>query len=224
MSKQEIDQLCDAMRNRIYGLANRISVELNAETSKAMDNASMEFGQYQRSKITDLFNNAVSYFYNQYSPEFYERQGDPDTLSGGLYELLSLQTDEFGQVLYDDPMDMIDANRLHGDRRGNSLFKKVFLQGWHGGAEGIDTSKIDQWGAHPNPGTPYYRTPHPIYSRWGEKAVRSTSPWVIFNQSVREAESGIILQKFKEISQRHNDEAVQRVIDSIPQYRAELDT
>ena len=217
------DQLCDAIRNRVYALANRVSEELETETSKAMDEASMEFGQYQQSKITELFNNAVSYFYNQYEPVFYKRQGDPNTLSGGLYDVLSLKVDEFGQVEYDSPFDLIDEDRMHKDREGNSLFQKVFMQGWHGGAESIAESKVGTWGAHPNPGVPYYRTPHPKYARWGERAKQSVSPWTTFNTSVRDAESGIILQRFKEISQRHNDDAVQKVVQMIPQIREEID-
>ena len=51
----------------------------------------------------------------------------------------------------------------------NYIFDNSFMEGFHGGArDGED---------HPEPGTPYWRTPAPNYPFWGRPAIQTESPF-----------------------------------------------
>jgi len=51
-----------------------------------------------------------------------------------------------------------------------SLYDRVFIEGWHGGAwDGFSMR---------------YRTPYPYYIKWGKHAVRTTSALNLFNRKV----------------------------------------
>jgi hypothetical protein len=185
-----------------------------------------EIGEYQRSKITEMFNNAVSRFYNAYAPKSY-----PRTLS--LYNLLSIQQDENGTAQFGCVMDLIDPTQIHKDRHGgDSLFDTVFMEGWHGGSKYIDPDKAEIWGVHPNPGTPYYRRPGKIrrsksgkaewhgFGRWFPKskpAKQSDAPYKMFRDSLF-GENDEMIRTFREIVNRIWQEEVvliQKDVDKI---------
>ena len=51
--------------------------EIVEEESKVlMDDVNAEYGAYEKEKITEVFQNAVTKFYNAYTPTLYEREGD----------------------------------------------------------------------------------------------------------------------------------------------------
>lgn len=230
MSKyKDIDDLFDGIENNIGKLADRTLELLNRETSEAMNNAYKEFGEYQQNKIRQIFNEAVDRFYSSYTPHSYVR-------TYGLYNVLDLKLNDKGTVNAEDPayMDLFNPDKLHTDRNGNSLFNKVFIEGYHGGAENVSGTKSDIWGAHPSPGNPYYRAPGWVkypgerkkkwhkYGKWGRSAVQTTSPYEIFSRELEAAEENEILEKFKEISQRHNDSALDKVTRSISELQEEI--
>lgn len=199
----DIDAMCDEILSNLHRIANETLAVLERETKKEGDLALQEFGRYQSEKIRDLFLDAVQRFYDAYSPSIYSR-------TYGLADLLNIQTDSNGIVIYDTAEDLIDPSNMHTGRSGNSLFEKVYMHGWHGGAEdGPD---------HPAPGVPYYRAPYGIYARWSRPAVRTEPPHEIFRKALGAAESGEILAEFKRLSDRHNEIAmanVQRAVDQI---------
>ncbi len=214
----QITSVCDGILDTIHKLAAETLEELNEETHKACKNAYAEFGTYQQTRVTDIFNNAVDAFYSSYTPKEYER-------TYGLYNVLDIKKDDSGRVILDDPdyMTLFDRTKLHNDRSGNSLFDKVFMEGFHGGAESIAAGKSEIWGVHPAVGTPYYRRGGWVkysnvtkkkwhkYGKWGVKAVKTESPYNMVISDLDKSVQSDMINAFKEISQKHNDEAVARV-------------
>lgn len=226
----DIDSLVDEMRTNLRRLADRTLDALNEETSKAMEDANHEFGAYQQMFIEQIFRNAVDAFYDAYSPKSYQR-------TGGLYDVLDLKLDDSGMVVMGangDYRSLFNETNFHSDRSGGNLFEKVFIDGYHGGAESISGGKADVWGAHPSPGIPYYRAPGLVrysgetrkrwhrYGRWGSRAIRTESPYKIIARNLSAAEATEMFSKFKEISQKHNDAAVEKVRQNIPKFHAEI--
>lgn len=195
-----IDQQIARTKNLVFKAWDRIDAQMRVRALR-------EFGAYQQSKLAALFSEAVQEFYAAYTPSLYSRQY-------GLYETLDLKIDSDGTVLYDTAIDLVDASKMHGDRNGGDLFRKVFEQGWHGGAEsGPDgeTGKDD----HPSPGTPYYRTPHPYYRHWGQKAIQTESPLDILQRKLDHAEGGEMFSTFKQIFNKYRDESDELVRSKI---------
>lgn len=148
-----------------------------------------EYGVVQREKIKEIYNQTADMFYKDYSPDIYKRQK-------GLMQIkeLSLQYDKYGRVSNDTFESFFDDVQMHADRRGNvywrrngyfeSLFDLTYMHGWHGGAPSSED------GDHPSSGTPYYRTPHPYYYEWGDRAEQmSPSPFEHFKELLLKADS-----------------------------------
>lgn len=149
-------------------------------------------GDYQRKEIKRVFDQAVAAFYNDesFKPKSYVR-------TKGLYDVLNLapyMDATTGYVDDSDPDLLLDHSLPRG--RGNKdvgLFDVVFTQGYHGGATHIAPDKAAKWGAHPNPGVPYYRTRGYVtdpdtgktylhgFGAWGEPAKKANqSPYDTF--------------------------------------------
>lgn len=218
--------------------------EIVEEESKVlMDDVNAEYGAYEKEKITEVFQNAVTKFYNAYTPTLYEREGDTGSQTGGLYDMLSIAIDDEGRVILKTLSDIIDKDAAPTDRKDHSLYEKVFLGGWHGGAASISKRKEKKWGQHPSPntsytladgssltGTPYYRTAGWVtlskgqrvwhkWGAWGRKAERSTAPYKILKTDLQTALDGEMYQKLKEIGTKHNNaffkKASERIQESI---------
>lgn len=230
MSKyKDVDMLAAEMKSKIYQLRDKTLDALNKETAKAVDSAMKEFGVYQQQKITQIFNSAVQEFYDAYTPKEYNR-------TYGLYDVLDLKTDSHGMVITsaNGYLDLFDSSSLHGDRSGGDLFQKVFMEGWHGGAESIASGKAAVWGSHPSPGTPYYRRSGFVtypnsttkkwhkYGKWGRVAVRTESPYKIIEERLSAAEQAEMFAKFDEVVRKHNDRAVEKVKQSIKTFQTEI--
>lgn len=180
--------------------------DLNKETDKAKEKSYREFGVYQKAEIRRLFNEAVKKWYDSYEPKIYHREY-------GLYKVLDFSTseDKYGMVstrsqMYDE---LYNSSLMPTGRNGYDLFEKVFIEGWHGGAESIAQEKEEQWGVHPNPGVPYYRTPHPKYNMWGNEAEQTESVYSIAAELISVAEKTTLHDKLDEIAHKNNDEAVE---------------
>ena len=115
-----------------------------------------------------IYQNAVDKWYSSYWPRLYRRKGS-------LYDLMEIDTDIDNTSL---EYTFSDSN-MTKDRHGGSLFDKVFVHGWHGGAYAGDTIS--------------YRRPAPWYWEWGSVAVKTPSAYFLFEKSKKEIE-----EKYKE--------------------------
>lgn len=216
-NENSVSKAYEVYINELYDVANKAMDIFKQETEKGAEKAYEEFGKYQKAYIQSKFNEYVSAFYSAYQPHKYKR-------TEGLYEVLSLETDEHGIVQYDSYDELFDETKMHPDRSGNdSLFDIVFKQGYHGGAPSIDSSKAEIWGEHPDPGTPYYRRGGYVkypgsdkrkwhrYGRWGRRAVRTKAPYVMMYEWLSEAEGGEMFDAFKAMQEKHFNDAIPKV-------------
>lgn len=215
-------------------LIKRISDVWDKESKKTVKNMKRDVGQYKIQKFKSIFNDAVTDFYNAYTPSLYQRRGDTSSKTGGLYDVLRIRTDSEGTVVADNYIDLFDPDLMHKDRKGNDLFNKVFMEGWHGGAEDIH-SHADIWGEHPSPKTPYYRTGGFVkwfsgsnryvwrrYGKWGHKAVRTKAPYVIFTSELDRAQSNEMKQEIGEIVQRDFEDLTKTMTQKIQQIEQDI--
>lgn len=169
------------------GIMERVKVA----ASKAHVRACRVYFNSLRKELPDYFEGAIQTFYKGYKPK-----DDGYIRNYSLYQLLNVGTndDEYNSAYIE-----FDSRKMTPFRSGYSgkdgLYTQVFLKGWHGGADHISPSKAEKWGAHPNPGTPYWRTPRIesqntgaiYYPHWGEEAeVAEMSPFEDFRQRVEE--------------------------------------
>lgn len=180
------------------------------EYAKAIKDTYEEFGRYQEMIIEEIFNNAVNQFYTSYTPDFYDR-------TRGLYDVLDLIIDKRGIVLTGmDNMLLFDRDKMHGDRKGGDLFHKVFIEGWHGGAES------SYRGDHPESGTPYYRKPYRYYTQWGKRAKRTESPYQIINQELEVGSVPIMQARLQQILEDNVSIAERRMKNRVRALQREL--
>ena len=185
-------------KGNISAEAVKLAEHLKAEADRASEEllpkltaeVNKEFSDWQRYEVQQMFKESVDEFYHAYVPSVYPRQGNEG--SGGLYELLSSNvTGNDGLLVFNAPNydELYDPSKMHPGRGGyDGLYQKVFVEGWHGGAEGIASEKVAKYGAHPSPGTPYYRKPVPYYKRWGRPAVQTKSAYDIMKEKMNEAD------------------------------------
>ena len=202
--------------HRVIENEGRFKAELSTVVEKRVNDVKpkiyREFGEYQQGLVNQIFNEAVDDFYSAYTPKIYERQFD-------LYRVLSLRLNSYGEILNDTDEDFFDPINMHPDRRGHyhwdnaggfdSLFDLTFMSGYHGGAADSED------GTHPLTGIPFYRTPHPYYSHWGDGAVRSVAPFIHFRTRLDEANSpgGEIDQMFETIGNIHLKDAFDEIVE-----------
>lgn len=209
--KDDISAMINDMDNKRALWKERAMNAAQTRFKSTADKVYQQFGEYQRQKITEIFNGAVSSFYRAYTPEVYHR-------THSLYNLLHMPLDERRLVDYDQAINLIDREKIHRDRaNGYSLFETVFMEGWHGGSKSISRDKERTWGTHPQPGTPYYRKPGNVtypdsgvtkrhrYGKWGRVAFKSEAPYSIFEKELRSAEGGEIYKMFQDISSSNWD-------------------
>lgn len=205
-------------------VGERILKLMDEETHKAVEEAYREFGDYQSQKIRQIFTDAVDRFYSAYHPMLYER-------TGSLYDVLNLRKNSEGMAILDPP----HFDRLFDPSAMSPfLYETVFKEGWHGGAKSIASGKADVWGAHPSPGTPYYRrggwVKYPNsskkkwhrYGKWGRVAKHSKAPYVMISDELQDTMGGEMFSVFKELVHKHNEDAMEIVRSRIPSIQAEV--
>ena len=135
----------------------------------------------------------------------------------GLFDVLEIPEDEYGMVATEASgyTDLFNEGNLHGDRNGGSLFEKVFMQGWHGGAAGTDRHGISV-------GSPHYRVPPGLWSRWGRPAVKTMSPAKLFATQYSSADSGVLQREFNRILDTHVQKAKDKINRLLEDLQAEL--
>ncbi len=200
-------QLASLAQKIMDSYAREYIERANAIIAQKVVLANNELNTIKDEKIHDLFNEAISDFYSDYTPISggYDRESDGNG-SGGLYSLLKTSIEIDGDVsglqYWFDDSDF--TTYRSGYRGAGDLYEKVFELGWHGGADSIDGSKAGTYGLHPRPGTPYWRTPLNVYSRWGRPArVASISPEDDFYQRFDTYVHGEMVDQFKTILDRH---------------------
>jgi len=135
-------------------------------------------------KYEEIFHWAVNEFYGDYSPEIYTR-------NYSLYDVVEINADE-----EDMTISYIGApeNATPFRKGGGTVFELSFLEGYHGGAASGNYTVMPQsdpddsgftvrYTPHPDPGTPYWRTPHPWYTDWGRAAEWSIPPADVFMEN-----------------------------------------
>ena len=139
--------------------------------------------------LNKIIKKAINEFYGSYTPKYYKRK----------YSLKYMYNIKSGknQITIDcDPKYTFAKHRLGNEE----IYDLVFRSGYHGGAWGIAEEKIPMWGEHPDPGTPYYRTPaigwvdeetgeeHRRFEFWAYRAKSSKSPLERIQEGVAEYE------------------------------------
>lgn len=187
-----------------------------AEWKKTEKRIFGEFGAFQKTIIRGTFKKGIAEYYDAYTPEYYDRKN-------GLYKILDMNMDEYGLVDYgtesggapDEFNKLYNREKMPDGRYskkkgmsypGTELFEKVFMQGWHGGAESGE--------GHPNPGTPYYRTGKG-YSRWGEKAEKTEAPFDILYRKLTNAEDTYMYSKLAEIVNKEYEKMKKDYVNKI---------
>ncbi len=184
---------------------------------RAIKGTRKEFGEWQKEKVKEVFNKAISEFYGAYPDPKYERRGNTDSETGGLYALYSLSgEDPYGAVMdfADDFSNIYDEANMHSGRKGYSgLFQLVFVEGYHGGSRSIKGGKAKVWGEHPNPGVPYWRRRGFVralgrfhkYGKWGSPAFSSTPPKTLVKEHMTKFMPEMS-DEYRAIRKRHSNE------------------
>lgn len=175
----------------------KLKRKAKAAVKQAMDQTWRDFLPAMREHIRLLFNETIDAFYADYVPIIYER-------TGSLYDILYTRLDNGGRELTVG----FDPTRMTSFRDGydgeDGLYDQVFRHGWHGGADKISDEKAEQYGAHPEPGTPYWREPIPFYTRWGGRAaVAGTAPLDDFKARLEEYQENEMQSDFDRIWNRN---------------------
>lgn len=115
-----------------------------------------------------LFRETILEFYADYAPVSYKRRYS-------LFDIINIDTSVGSDQLFFN-IEFDDANSP-----ANNVFDPidtVFEKGWHGGAPSGD--------GHPSPGTPYWRSPTPYYTKWYKPAAISASPYDEFVEKFKD--------------------------------------
>ena len=179
-----------------------ISKQFRERTEKIGARVKEDLTKIVANDAKQVFDEAVEKFYADYKPKIYERPSDE---GHGLYDLygVEIEGDKFNisvdsdNLTYDpNRVDAVDDQSLFKEY----LFEETWNQGYHGGADKISEKKAEKLGAHPHPGTPWYRTPHPSYWSWKENgaAKRTKSP----DKMIKEMLKNYPREKYQEIAEQ----------------------
>lgn len=139
-----------------------------------------------KEELEMIGDDVITQWYSTYDPIFYNRSGD-------LYDAFRVNLDGVNYRV-DFDSSLMDGNEY--------IFENSFMKGYHGGAISGD--------GHPNPGIPYWRTPHPWYYEWGRPAFRSFSP---YNRMINLMNKKI--RKLDKEKQDEFDKIIEKVNNSI---------
>jgi len=184
--------------------------KVEVAVSVALKKVDKEMAKFQRAEIQKVYYKAIKKFYEDYHPHVYTNR------TGSLYDLLTIQEfDDSNKVGWDyDPTKMVSTRKgMPGGKE--YLFETVFGEGWHGGADKIAPQKAAIHRKHPNPGTPYYRTPPKgkrRYTKWtrhpAERAEKS--PYNMVQEMIAELDEpgGKFWTEYHRLADKYISEAV----------------
>ena len=152
------------------------ALEVKENAKKIKQDVAKEAASQVYEDLDSIFIACIDKFYADYDPTFYRREGS-------LYHTYEL-TNKNGVISRNFGAQYMPQSYEHSHRVSNQyIYDQMFLQGYHGGAHTIASEKVEQWGEHPEDGTPWYRTPHPSrgvknpYNRWSSRSAKqSTAP------------------------------------------------
>lgn len=141
-------------------------LQLKKEYQEVIDNKNKIFsdiveevntGVYE--DVDEIIRGCIKAWYDDYKPRYYKR-------TYSMYHFYDIKKHKYS-VEYDFSPDYMNYMHRFKTRGGiEYLFNTTFVQGYHGGADKIDPSKVEEWGEHPHTGTPWYRTPYKKYYDW----------------------------------------------------------
>lgn len=148
-----MDNIGDALNKWFKEMAEHAKERATAALNEAWTEVKPEIAE----AFEKIYEQAIGRWYDAYTPIFYSR-------NHSLYDLMETKEDgSDGAFTF-----LFDGANMTHDRHGDSLFEKVFIQGWHGGAYAGDTIR--------------YRTPYGGYWHWGRRAVRTLPAYYIFEK------------------------------------------
>ena len=184
--------------NRFYAdYMNKLKQKAAEAVKKALAVTWQEFFVSVEANVRDIFNDVIQHFYADYEPLEYHR-------TESLYNLLQTRLSPNGDSLsiWFEPSEMSSFRSGYSGEDG--LYDQVFRHGWHGGADTIADSKVAKYGAHPDPGVPYWRTPSPYYTHWGRQAqIASRAPLEDFRMRIAEYQQYAMMTEFNRIWERN---------------------
>ena len=189
MAKQAIDRVFKIYEKRVQAVWKDCVSQANKEILKGLS-----------AEIKKKYNEAMEQFYKDYSGRkvYKPRMSLLDKIK---------TTEDLGndQILFNIPEDSLIGSDRHG-YDSLARFKKIWDEGYHGGATKGDYTRIERNGKviemytpHPSPGTPYYRK-GPHFLSWGREAVKTTPPAKLWAEKKKELE--------EEATQKRNELAM----------------
>lgn len=195
INKDSVDKFLSAYDRMIENIKKDIAERARNAARLADLDADKAYEKYYK----EVFELAVDQFYDSYTPKDYRR-------NYSLYNVIHTEVTEDGSVFGYSPEKMTWMR--NPTTIDNALFEQVFIRGWHGGADRIDSSKEMAWGVHPKTGTPYWRR-HSVwyktgkrgtrmvwnlveYAEWGRPAsVSKPSPYEVIDAALEKYESSV---------------------------------
>lgn len=187
--EQIIEKLENPPRHEMELMAQKIGKELKPICQK---------------DIKKIINRCISDFYHTYKPKYHKR-------SYSLRYMYKIKATSDCITINYSPRFTTVRHRAPK----SYIFDIVFMQGYHGGATDISASKIQKWGEHPDPGTPYWRTPHPEYTSWGIPAKQDESPRNRIRDALNEYQNGKLQEHQVEIIKKQYIAYINKLFKSL---------
>lgn len=173
-----LDRLTKRVKEQVQTQVQTVLKEVRRRTY-------IEFFTLLKSKVENMYRDAIDEFYEDYDPLYYRRRNS-------LYDLIDITLGKDSLTIEFDPSKITYRDGTGGNENG--LYDLVFRQGYHGG------STKDTKGTHPNPGVPYWRTPYLLYSYWGQRAAKAPiSPLLNFKLKLYKYQKSELQKDFDEL-------------------------
>lgn len=156
-----------------------------------------KYARRLKNGIDQIAKSAIAKWYAAYDPIYYRRTGD----LVHAYKI-TVQPSKKRWELDFGPEYM----RFDHHQDNDYIFENSFIGGYHGG----DT--IGE--GHPNPGTPYWRTPFPGLYEWGREAYHSISPYEMITKIVDQ----YVDELQDELQNEYNDKVVKKIQKAINRF------
>ena len=134
--------------------------------------------------VKTICRTSIDMYYDAYTPKTYDRYGS-------LYYAYKIKIIRNDLIISFDPKYIPKVHRVDKENP-NYIYDVMFKEGWHGGALNYEHGVS----------TPYWRKP-PYFKEWGERAVKSESPYEIiehrFNLYAKRRIKNIIINSSNKI-------------------------
>ena len=177
----------DGSTELVRRIFKRYEDNLKRIGEECLTEANREITKWTAEEIKKRYNEAMEDFYKAYPRKQYKPR------KSMLDQIDVYSNPDEAELGFQVKRDSLVGPDRHGN---NSLvtFKKIWEEGYHGGATKGDYTRIEQDGKevkiytpHPSPGTPYYRK-GPHFLSWGREAVKTTPPNDLWGDKRKELE------------------------------------